>query len=167
MKPDVFLYVLKLISISGILLLLYIVFQRRENTFYFNRFFLLSSILLSIILPSIHFEAFHLLDRNISDYPILREPIIETAIKHQNIGISSKIDTPENFRQQNFNWYFIIYILMVAIFMARFIFNLYKILKSGKTNNFIKYKEYKVILLQQSLPTIFFSEVHFYKSGGF
>ncbi len=156
MKPDVFLYVLKSISISGILLLLYIVFQRRENAFSFNRFFLLSSILLSIILPSIHFDAFHLLGNNISDYSILREPIIETAIKHQNIETSSKIDTPENIRQQNFNWYLIAYVLMVAILLARFIRNLYKILKSAKTNNFIKYKGYKVILLQQSLPPFSF-----------
>ncbi len=156
MKPDVFLYVLKSISLSGVLLLLYIMFQRRENAFSFNRFFLLSSILLSIILPSIHFDAFHLLGNNISDYSILREPIIETAIKHQNIETSSKIDTPENIRQQNFNWYFIVYILMVAIFMARFIFNLNKILKSAQPNNFIIYKGYKVILLQQSLPPFSF-----------
>src|SRR5215471_2068726 len=60
MLQDLFIYELKVITCSGLLLLYYRIALRNRRFHYYNRFYLLSTILLGMVLPLMHLEWFTL-----------------------------------------------------------------------------------------------------------
>lgn len=161
MSPNILLYILKSVSISGILLLLYVLFQRKEGTFLFNRFFILMSLVFTVALPLIHIGKPYIRSETISDYSLFEETIIEPFVKYPKNEISGEIISTDNTIEKNINWYFIVYILLTTILMVRFVTNLYKILNSVRANNSIRCKGFKVILLQESISPFSFLQCIF------
>ncbi len=56
----VFIYFLKVIIVSGLLLMYYTIALRNKRFHYYNRFYLLLTVLLSLLLPFAHFDWFSL-----------------------------------------------------------------------------------------------------------
>jgi hypothetical protein len=161
MKPEILLYILKSVAISGILLFLYVLFQRNEKTYSFNRFFLLMSLILIVVLPLIHIDTFYILSETNNNYSLFEETLIEPTIKSSKQAILIETTLPKNIIEKNINWYFIVYMLLTTILIVRFIANLYKIFNSVKANNSIRCKGYKVVLLKNSISPFSFLQYIF------
>lgn len=147
---SLFTYIIESAISVALFYIFYELFLKRDTWFRFNRFYLLFGLIFSLILP--------LLDFSVSNIMVNSQNQFEFN-EYLNIGstVSSfEVQTVEAISKPNFVILF--YILIGSLFFVRFIHQLFKILKTVKAYEIIKYRNYKLVLLSNnSSPFSFFN----------
>jgi len=146
-------YVIKsTVSITA-LYLLYFLLLRNIKTFRFNRFYLLFAVIFSLTIPFIQIATdFNLAaSQNIQDY--------STSIN--SINIQGTIEKEQSNNTLNLpNILLTVYILISTILLMRFVFNLYKIIKTIKNSKVVTDTVPQIILsIDKTLPYSFLNYI--------
>ena len=136
-------YFIKVILCSAIFILTYKLLLEKEKMHIFNRLYLLLSLAFSFIIPVITFSSF------IPILAISENEIINTKILQDN-RITQILSA-----EQNTNYVFsillAIYITITTLLFIRFFINLNKILSKSWTHQTIRYKNSKIVLINDDL----------------
>ena len=130
----------------------YELFMKRDTWFGFNRFFLLFGVIFSLVLPLLDFSAsvdlVHSKNQfEFNEYLYLGNTV--NSIKEQTVESVS-----------NFNFIFVIYLLITGLYLLRFVYQFYKIIKTIHANEIINYRFKKIVLLNDNTaPFSFFSYI--------
>jgi len=147
-----FTYIIESAISLTLFYIFYELFLKRDTWFRFNRFYLLFGLVFSLILP--------LLDFSVSNIMVNSQNQFEFN-EYLNIGstVSSfEVQTVEAISKPNFVILF--YILIGSLFFVRFIHQLFKIFKTVKAYEIIKYRNCKLVLLSNnSSPFSFFNYI--------
>lgn len=103
----------------------YVLLLRKQKTFQFNRFFLLSSLLLCMIAPVLEFEIFKAIP-SITEIPI--ENFTAATMAYQNLE-EVPFDTVESVSQTQRGPWFYLYFAITLFFVFRFSKNLFQLYK--------------------------------------
>ncbi len=152
-------YVIKSTISITVLYLLYYILLRNIKAFEFNRFYLLFTFVFSLAIPFVQFstEINLPITQSIPDYSYTINKITTQTVI---------VDKQTNTASLNFiDFLTIIYLLVSAILLIRFIFNLYKIIKTIKNSKCVE-KTFPIILLStnNSLPYSFLQYIIVNKS---
>ncbi len=142
---DLLPYILKSSACFGICYAFYFFVLRKENTFVFNRFYLMATVLLSIALPlsnlTIHIPDF----KNLIS---LKEsvPIAESTMVYTTNTIAS-IQPEEAAKGINYMFYAIVaYLLISLVFLIRFMINVTRIMMQKSKGRKLDYKRSTLVL---------------------
>ncbi len=139
------------ISVS-IFYIFYELFLKRDTWFRFNRYYLLFGIIFSFILPLLDFSASSVVVNSQNQFEF-----------NEYINLGSTIST---FKEQsldaisNPNYLMIVYLILGCLFFVRILYQLFKILKTVNANEIIKYKNKKLVLMNNnSSPFSFYNYI--------
>lgn len=141
-----------------VFLLFYYLFLEHEKMHQFKRFYLLITILISLIIPFVNVEIIEII-------PVIHKIEPKTIEKVSN-PIEKVIFNQEEFQQtnkQNLLQHLLLgfYILGLIIMAFRFGKNCIKLINKTKTNPIIKYKNAKLILVdEKTLPYTFLNAIY-------
>jgi len=153
-------YIIKSVLCSGILMLFYHLLFEKENTFRFNRFYLLFSILFSLTIPVISVEMVHNVEL-ISAYDQTPVAVFNNKLNIEPTAQKRDSDTL-------FQIVFMGYSFICLVLLTRFIRNLYFILVKKYKNELVRYRGALFILLSENVVTytflnnVFVSKTAFY-----
>ncbi|MGE0088068.1 MAG: peptidoglycan DD-metalloendopeptidase family protein [Bacteroidales bacterium] len=130
----------------------YELFLKRDTWFRFNRYFLLFGLIFSCILP--------ILDFSVTGVVVNSQNQFEFS---DYLNMSSSVNS---FEYQAVNWFYkpdfipFLYIAIVSIFLIRLLFQIIQLYKTINANEIINYKNYKLVLLNNSSsPFSFFNYI--------
>jgi len=130
----------------------YELFLKRDTWFQFNRYFLLFGLIFSCILP--------FLDFSVTGVVVISQNQFEFS---DYLNMSSSV---HSFEKQAVNWVYkpnfilLLYIAIVSIFLIRLLFQIIQLYKTINANEIINYKNYKLVLLNNSSsPFSFFNYI--------
>ncbi|SEI74675.1 Signal transducer regulating beta-lactamase production, contains metallopeptidase domain [Dyadobacter koreensis] len=152
-------YIIKFVICSGILLLFYHQLLEKENTYRFNRFYLLFSIMFSLAIPLISVKTV----QNDAIAQVYKQVPIEVLDKPEK----STAFVPEENSVKSTDWLVLVYSLVAAFLLARFIRNLYSVLIKKHRNEIVHYRKAKFILLSENAVTYTFFNYVFVSSSDF
>lgn len=138
-------YLLKSTLCMGILLLVYLFFLEKEKMHQFNRFYLLGSILFSLIIPLITI---------IKQIPVLTEIPVTYFTTLENIHTEHSAISPvpiNNSRANPIPFLPILYCLIAAVLLVRFVRNLYKLSLTASKNRSVILDGARLILLKENI----------------
>src|SRR6056297_876726 len=120
----------------------YELLMKRDTWFGFNRFFLLFGIIFSLSVPLLDFSAsVNLVDSKnqfeFNEYLYIGNAV--SNLKEQTIESVS-----------HFNYIFFIYLLITGLYLLRFVYQFYKIIKTIHANEIIHDKNKKIVLLNDN-----------------
>lgn len=121
----------------------------QEKIHHFNRFYLLISIVISFVIPFLNFEIIKVI-------PVFTniEPLNNVTIPSEiNENVSSKNTTPI-IETINYTPYILwsCYSLITFLLLGRFIKNGIKLISKTKSNTIVKYKNAKMVLVDEKIP---------------
>ncbi|MDP3353964.1 MAG: energy transducer TonB [Flavobacteriaceae bacterium] len=131
-------YFIQILLFQVIFLTVYDLFLQRETFFKWNRFYLLITPILSFIIPKLKFE---LIQNNVQKEYIEELPAV---ILNPSAYIEQASDN-----NLNYNSLQIIFIVGVLIFIILFLFRLLKLFKLIHSTPIIKYKDYKLVVMEE------------------
>jgi len=144
-------YVVKSTISLTILYFLYYLFLRNIKTFEFNRFYFLFTIIFALTIPFVQITTgiILIINQNIYDY--------SSSLSDINIQSSFENEQTDNILNLS-NFLLLIYFLISSILLMRFVFNLYKIIKTIKNSNKVINTLPKIVLSpDKTLPYSFFN----------
>ena len=150
-------FLIKSTIILTILLSFYHLVLGREKIHHFNRFYLLISIVISFIMPFLTFEIIKVIPLFVNIEPIksvtIPSEINENVIRENAVPIIETINyTPYIF------WS--LYALITFILLVRFVKNGLKLISKTKSNPIVKYKNAKLVLVDEKvLPHTFLNYI--------
>lgn len=146
-------YVIKSTVSITVLYLLYFLLLRNIKTFKFNRFYLLFAIIFSFTLPFIQITT----DFNLA----VSQNILGYSSSFNSINIQGTIEKEQSNNTLIFpNILFAVYILISTIILMRFVFNLYKIIKTIKNSKVAADTDPQIILsIVKTLPYSFLNYI--------
>jgi N-acetylmuramoyl-L-alanine amidase len=154
-------FIVKSTLCMGVSLILYYILLKPDCNFTFNRFYLLVTLFLALTVPVLNFSTTHTVPilnklkvESIYDY----NSEIEKYTEEEAIVLS---DTPQ-FPVQTFLWS--VYLLGTLVMAIRFLFNLYRIIRSIKSGKTITNDFYLVLLSNHSNPYSFFKHIFINKN---
>ena len=143
------------VSVS-VFYIFYELFLKRDTWFRFNRYFLLFGLIFSIIVPLLDFSASGFVVNSQNQFEIdefLSLGSTVSSIEEQTVKTVS-----------NPHYLFLFYLLIVSVFTFRFIQQIVKITKTIHAHEIVKYKNYKIVLInKESSPFSFFNYVFIHK----
>ncbi len=142
-------FLIKSTVILTILLGFYHLVLGQEKTHHFNRFYLLISIVISFVIPFLNFEIIKVIPVFTNIEPLnnvtIPSEINENVISKNTTPIIETIDyIPYIF------WSF--YSLITFLLFGRFIKNGVKLISKTKSNPIVKYKNAKLVLVDEKIP---------------
>lgn len=150
MQP-LFIYILKVILISGLLLLYYYIGLRNKRFHFYNRFYLLFTVILSLILPVLHLQWFSFSQTS------------GGAIRMYNIIYSGNIEDFNVKGHAFFNWQLyslLLFIVTSAFMLTQLILNITKIYRLKKLYPVRRLTDFDFIQTDlQSAPFSFFKNI--------
>ena len=150
-------FLLKSTIILTILLSFYHLVLGREKIHHFNRFYLLISIFISFVMPFLTFEIIKVIPLFVNIEPIksvtIPSEINENVIRENAVPLIETINyTPYIF------WS--LYALITFILLVRFVKNGLKLISKTKSNPIVKYKNAKLVLVDEKvLPHTFLNYI--------
>ena len=148
-------YIIKSILCSGILLLCYHLFLQKEKMFRFNRFYLLFSIVFSLTIPLVTIE----IPEHSTPVEIVR--YIPTVNQDPVVVDTNQLIT----ESENHDWFqnshIYIYCLVTSVLLLRLGKNLRTVLLNKQNKEIIRFKDYKLVLLAESVVTFTFLDYIF------
>lgn len=145
-----FTYIIESTISVSVFYIFYELFLKRDTWFRFNRYYLLFGIAFSLILPLLDFSASGLMVNSQNQFEF-----------NEYLSFGSTINSLEEITQRSVskpNYIFLLYLLIGGIFFTRFIFQLFNIIKIAKAYEIIKYRNYKLVLMNDdSAPFSFFN----------
>lgn len=145
-----FTYILESSISVSVFYIFYELFLKRDTWFRFNRYFLLFGLIFSFILPLLDFSASSIVVNSQNQFEF-----------NEYLSLSSTVSLLEEktiHSVSRFNPLFIIYFAMGGFFFVRFIHQLFKLFKTIKAYEIIKYKNYRLVLMNDdSAPFSFFN----------
>jgi len=130
----------------------YELFMKRDTWFGFNRFFLLFGVVFSLLVPLLDFSASVDLADSKNQFEFNEYLYIGNTVnnlKEQTIESVS-----------HFNFIFFIYLLITGLYLLRFVYQFYKIIKTIHANEIIHDKNKKIVLLNDNTaPFSFFNYI--------
>src|SRR6056297_36317 len=130
----------------------YELFMKRDTWFGFNRFFLLFGVVFSLLVPLLDFSASVDLADSKNQFEFNEYLYIGNTVnnlKEQTIESVS-----------HFNFIFFIYLLITGLYLLRFVYQFYKIIKTIHANEIIHDKNKKIVLLNDNkAPFSFFNYI--------
>lgn len=136
-------YIVKVILCSAVFILTYKLLLEKERMHVFNRLYLIVSLLLSFMIPVITFRS-----------PVPLSVISENVIVNTNILQYNRITqilSPEQDTDYFFSILLVIYVTITTILFFRFIFNLNKIISKIWRYEIIRYKNAKIVLINDDI----------------
>lgn len=147
-------YIIKSAISLTVLYSIYYLLLRNLKTFEFNRFYLLFIVLFSLAIPLIQFTTEIKLP--VSQYSQNYSSLIQKITEHKVI----ENEQIQNNTFTHVDFLVIIYLFVSSIFLLRFIFNLYKTIKTIKDSKHIATTSPKIVLsTKKSLPYSFFNYI--------
>ena len=135
----------------------YYLFLEREKMHQFNRFYLLFSIVISFVIPFLSFEIIEIIPVVQNIEPV-KTQTFSSVIKEKSIE-ESVIPLKETI---NYVPYILwsLYGLITIVLVARFGKNCFKLISKSKSNPIVKYKNAKLILInEKTLPHTFLNSI--------
>jgi bla regulator protein blaR1 len=139
------------ISVS-VFYIFYELFLKRDTWFRFNRYYLLFGIIFSFILPLLDFSASSVVVNSQNQFEF-----------NEYINLGSTISS---FKEQtvesisNLNYLMLVYLIIGSVFFVRILYQLFKILKTVNANEIIKYRNRKLVLMNNnSSPFSFYNYI--------
>ncbi len=154
-------YLLKSTLCMGILLLVYLFFLEKEKMHQFNRFYLLGSILFSLIIPLITIT---------KQIPVLTEIPVTYFTTLENIHTEHSAISPMPINNSPANpipFLPILYCLIAAILLGRFVRNLYKLSLTASKNRSVILDGARLILLKENIVSHTFLKNIFINEEGY
>lgn len=153
------IYLLKSVSCLALLLFFYHLVLEKEKMHNFNRFYLLLGVLFSFLAPLITFTTY------IQPTVFVKENFTETPFMVEEIPMIVE-ETPFDYWQLAI----VVYLLISLVFLIRFGFNLFKIIRKIRTHTQIKHLKAVLILVDDKiLPHTFWNYIFInkkeYESG--
>ena len=137
----IYIYLLESTISISVIYIFYELFLKRDTWFRFNRYYLLFGIIFSLILPFLDFSASKIWVSSQNQFEF-----------QDFLNISNTV----NLFEQNtlpsissYNYMLGLYILTVIVFFVRFLIQFVNILKTIKTYEIIKYRNYKLVLIDK------------------
>ncbi len=130
----------------------------REKMHQFNRFYLLGSIVISLVIPFVTFEIIEIIPIVENIEPLSLNTIPTTF--NENLIQESVIHLKERI---NYTPYVLwgLYGLITFILITRFVINYSKLISKSKSNPIVKYKNAKLVLLdEKTLPHTFLNFIY-------
>ena len=136
-------------SISLIVFLgFYHLVLEREKIHKFNRFYLLTSILISLVIPFVTFEFIKII-------PVVQnfEPVAIDSISKSSENLVFNNNEAQVEESINYIPYLIwsFYVLVTLMFSFRFAKNYFKLISKIKSNPIVKYKNAKLVLIEEKI----------------
>jgi len=151
-----FTYIVESAISVSVFYIFYELFLKRDTWFQFNRYFLLFGLIFSIIVPLLDFSA--------SGFVVNSQNQFEIG---EFLSLGSTVSSIEGQAVQTVSnplYLFLFYLLIVSVFFFRFIQQIVKIIKTIHANETVKYKNYKIVLInKESSPFSFFNYIFIYK----
>ncbi|MFO7844439.1 MAG: hypothetical protein R6V16_11570, partial [Bacteroidales bacterium] len=130
----------------------YELFLKRDTWFGFNRFFLLFGVVFSLLVPLLDFSASVDLVHSKNQFEFNEYLYIGNTVNYM------KDQTVESV--SHFNFIFLIYLLITGLYLLRFVYQFYKIIKIIRANEIINDKNKKIVLLNDNTaPFSFFNYI--------
>ena len=130
----------------------YELFLKRDTWFGFNRFFLLFGVIFSLLVPLLDFSASVDLAHSknqfeFNEYLYIRNTV--NNLKEQTIESVSHV-----------NFIFLIYLFITGLYLLRFVYQFYKIIKTINAYEIINYKNKQLVLMNDNTsPFSFFNYI--------
>ncbi|MFC2152774.1 M56 family metallopeptidase [Bacteroidota bacterium] len=145
-----FTYIIESTISVSLFYIFYELFLKRDTWFRFNRYFLLFGLVFSLILPLLDFSASNIVVNSQNQFEF-----------NEYLSFGSTVNSLEEITVKSvskLNFVFLLYIITGSIFFVRFIYQLFKIKKTTKAYETIKYKNCKLVLMNDdSAPFSFFN----------
>ncbi|MGM0504798.1 MAG: M23/M56 family metallopeptidase [Bacteroidota bacterium] len=126
--------------------------MKRDTWFGFNRFFLLFGVVFSLLVPLLDFSASVDLVHSKNQFEFNEYLYIGNTVNYM------KDQTVESV--SHFNFIFLIYLLITGLYLLRFVYQFYKIIKIIRANEIINDKNKKIVLLNDNTaPFSFFNYI--------
>ena len=154
-------YLLKSTLCMGVLLLAYLFFLEKEKMHSFNRFYLLGSIIFSLIIPLITIT---------KPIPVLTEiPVTFLITQGDTHAVNSSISPVaiNNSPANPIPFLPILYCLIAAILLGRFVRNLYKLSLTASKNRSVILDGARLILLKENIVSHTFLKNIFINEEGY
>ncbi len=152
-----FTYIIESAISVTLFYIFYELFLKRDTWFRFNRFYLLFGLIFSLILPLLDFSASNIVVNSQNQFEFNEYLNIGSTVSSFEVQTVEAISKP--------NFVIIFYILIGSLFFVRFIYQLFKIFKTVKAYEIIKYRNYKLVLLNNnSSPFSFFNYIFISKN---
>lgn len=143
-------YIIESVISVTLFYIFYEIFLKRDTWFRFNRFYLLFGLLFSLILPVLDFSASNVMVNSQNQFEFNEYLNIGSTVSSFEAQTVEAISKP--------NFVILFYILIGSLFFVRLIYQLFKIFKTVKAYEIIKYRNYKLVLLSNnSSPFSFFN----------
>jgi len=154
---SVFIYIIESTILVSMFYLFYELFLKRDTWFRFNRYFLLFGLFSSAILPLLEFSASSTMVNSYNQFEFNEYIDIGSTLSSIEEQTVNAISYP--------NYILIIYMLIGSLFLGRFFYQIFKILKTLRANEIIIYRNKKIVLLNKdSSPFSFFNYIFISKN---
>ena len=147
-----FIYIIESAISVSLFYIFYELFLKRDTWFRFNRYYLLFGLIFSLILPFLDFSVSSLMVNSQNQFEFNEYLNMGSTVSSFEVQTVEAISKP--------NFVILFYMLIGSLFFVRLIYQLFKILKTVKAYEIIKYRNYKLVLLNNdSSPFSFFNYI--------
>ncbi len=152
-----FNYIIESTISLSVLYIFYELFLKKDTWFRFNRYYLLFGLVFSFVLPLLDFSTSSLVVNSENQFEFNNITNLGTTIS------SIEENTIRSFPK--INYLMLMYIIIGSFYLVRFLFQLFKIIKTVNAYEKINYRKFKIVLVEKdSAPFSFFHYIFINKN---